>query len=98
MGLFESNNIWKKRERQRRQAASPNAEWESWKRKRDSSILWLAGAAVLIVLYLIAIANGFVLLDMGTVILLAVISCYCVTSLSSLKKILDSEPENKSRS
>ncbi len=97
MRLFESNNIWKKRERQRRRAASPNAEWEDWKRKKDSNILWLAGAAVLILLYVIAICKGFVPLDMGTVILLAVIGCYCAISLAGLKKHMDSEPENKSR-
>lgn len=95
MGIFESDNIWKKRARKRRQAASPNAQWEEWKRKRDSNILWLGSAALLIVLYLIAIAMGTIALDLPACILLGVLACYCVTSVSSLKKHMDSEPEKR---
>ena len=63
MGLFESDNIWKKKARQQQEALHPTSPHEKWERELRSNYLWLAGGILVAALSIVAVAMGAMALN-----------------------------------
>lgn len=78
MGLFQSDNYWKKKARSAKLQSAPLDPEAAWRKAVTSSTLWLVGGIALIAFYLSGARAGVVTIDSGVMILLVLIGCYCL--------------------
>ena len=80
MHLFQSDNIWKRQARARRQAEHPPTPYEAWRSKLCSDSVWLAGGVLVLALYLQAITTGRFSPTLTNLVVVAVVALYCLFS------------------
>lgn len=96
MGLFQSDNYWKKKARSAKlQQSAPLDPEAAWRKAVTSSTLWLVGGIALIAFYLSGARAGVVTIDSGVMILLVLIGCYCLYLASALGKLWKQKPGSK---
>lgn len=84
MGLFESDNIWKRRKRAQDRANAPDTperRREEARQAMTSQFLWLFGALILDVMGLVGLKLGVVVPDIVTVGFLIVLAAYVLISI-----------------
>lgn len=89
MKLFESDNIWKRRKRAEARAERPDTPENRLREAREqltSSVLWLFGAVLLVVLGALGIGLGVVKADVVTVGFLVVLALYAAISIEPTMK------------
>ena len=97
MGLFQSDNYWKKKARSAKLQSAPMEPEAAWRKAVTSSTLWLVGGIVLIAFYLSGARAGVVTIDTGVMILLMLIGCYCLYLASALGKLWKQKPGPKGK-
>lgn len=95
MGLFQSDNYWKKKARSAKLQSAPLDPEAAWRKAVTSSTLWLVGGIALIAFYLSGARAGVVTIDSGVMILLVLIGCYCLYLASALGKLWRQKPGSK---
>ena len=65
MGLFQSDNYWKKKARSAKLQSAPLDPEAAWRKAVTSSTLWLVGGIALIAFYLSGARAGVVTIDSG---------------------------------
>lgn len=73
MGLFQSDNYWKKKARSAKLQSAPLDPEAAWRKAVTSSTLWLVGGIALIAFYLSGARAGVVTIDSGVMILLVLL-------------------------
>lgn len=93
MGLFESDNIWKRKAREEREALHPMTPHEKWEKELRSNCLWLAGGALVVALSIVAVAMGVMTLNLTTAVVVLMVGAYCVMTARQIGQLRRNEPE-----
>lgn len=93
MGLFDSDNIWKRRARQQQAAQNPLTPHEQWEKELRSNCLWLAGGVLVLALSAGAVAVGAMSLNLTTIVILFMVGAYSVMTARQIGQLRKNEPE-----
>lgn len=93
MGLFESDNIWKRRARQQEAALHPLTPHEQWEKELRSNCVWLAGGVLVLALSAAAVAVGAMPLNLTTIVILFMVGAYSVMTARQIGQLRKNEPE-----
>ena len=93
MGLFESDNIWKRKAREEREALHPMTPHEKWEKELRSNCLWLAGGALVVALSVVAVAMDVMTLNLTTAVVVLMVGAYCVMTARQIGQLRRNEPE-----
>lgn len=93
MNLFESDNIWKRKARQERQALHPMTAHETWEKELRSNYLWLIGGILVTAMSAAAIAAGAMALSLTTGVVIFMVVAYCVMTAKQISTLKKNEPE-----
>lgn len=84
MNLFQSSNIWKRMAREKRKAEHPDTPEELRQKQHTSTLLWLLGGVVLIILFLAGIQAGVLALNVENGAILAIVGLYTLYNAAAL--------------
>lgn len=93
MGIFQSDNIWKRKARQQQAVQHPMTAHEKWAQELRSNCLWLAGGILVVTLSAAAVAMGAMPLNLTTAVIVLVVAAYCVMTARQIGQLRKNEPE-----
>lgn len=93
MRMFESDNIWKRKAREEREALHPMTPHEKWEKELRSNCLWLAGGILVVALSIVAVAMGVMTLNLTTAVVVLMVGAYCVMTARQIGQLRRNEPE-----
>ena len=93
MGIFQSDNVWKRKARQQQAALHPMTPHEKWEKDLRSNCLWLAGGVLVVALSAAAVAMGAMPLNLTTGVIIFMVAAYCVMTARQIGQLRKNEPE-----
>lgn len=93
MRMFESDNIWKRKAREEREALHPMTPHEKWEKELRSNCLWLTGGLLVVALSAVAVAVGAMALNLTTAVVVLMVGAYCVMTARQIGQLRKNEPE-----